>query len=342
VVGEMRHSQNMLLLAVAFLSFILFRKGGKLKADFLYSLAAISVISFAAQYFHFSANVIMQFIFVNVGLILIPHFISNFEGNYRPILAGMAVACIIQSTWIILNHLGFDPYSLYVHASKMTPTANGLIQSDGPVLEGSMGNPAVSSALIACTIPSLFRRKWICALPVCLIGLYFGNSAMSMLSFIVGLFFCCCVFKKRYKTLLAGFLISVGLLIIFRNHPFLADNERFAVWLNCLKMNEGLQILWGHGPGFFADNFHKIFNMKQKFIQAHNEYLEAYVMFGVIGLACIANLLRKITINNKLIFISLVIFLLNSVGFFTLHIAGTAVIGLITYALSVKKEQAWH
>lgn len=124
----------------------------------------------------------------------------------------------------------------------------------------------------------------------------------------------------------------------------LDDHGRFEVWENVLTWKTGfMDILIGQGPGFMADMYNKTFTMpvNENFTIIHNEFIELYFTFGVVGVVCAVwvfqKAIRKIT--DPVLIGILAGLLGSSVTFFPFHISTLSCVAAVTYALAVRSQE---
>jgi len=352
-----RFGQDMLFLALIYLSIVLFGFGDQIKkyTKIVIPLAVLSVYSFINQFNQVNYTVLYQWFCFNGALLLICQLLSH-KLRRGIFINAMAIACLIQSIWLILNSLGIDPYQIFwdivapgkyvkIHIGDGKITSYVGHETD---IVGSLHNRTLSGAVICGTIATLFRPKWFFAIPIAAYAVILTDSSMIYLStFAAILVYFTIKFKKNIKYVLINLAVQA---IIFFNvigvygPKFLQDSGRFRVWENTLVWLSGKDIMLGNGLGYFSQNYNRYFEAHKIFRQAHNEYLEYYIAFGLVGIIISAFLISPLFSARKSIIIvpCLAALLVDSFGSFPFHIAATALIGIICYCLTVTDQGEIH
>lgn len=358
--ADVRFGQDTLFMALVYLSVILFGYQENPLKRFkliIIPMGVLSIYSFFRQYLPTSDAVLYQFFCLNAGFMLLSQFLGNSRQiNKRVIYNAMAIACIIQSVWLILNSFGIDPYQIYFdicYPGRFTKlymgegTAVPFTGHETDII-GSIGNRTISGVMIPITLTTLTRKKWVFLLPIALYGVYLSDSSMIYLSTIVATV---SYFLLKYRANLKFMFISVGLtllvgynLIIAYGSKFVQDSGRFEVWQNTVGWSSGLDMWIGRGLGFFGDNYNKYFQARKIFLQTHNEYLEFYIAFGIIGIILLLIIIKPLFTANKSIILvpCLLAILIDSLGSFPFHIAATSLIGIICYSLIASDQGDIH
>lgn len=244
--------------------------------------------------------------------------------------------CLIESGWIILQYFNFDLHSEWIQF--LSPSYKA-IKLNGGELYGSLGNINHSGALIACTLPFLRPRYWI----IPSIALYLGNSTMPVICAMVAVISLYSYRKEFYLPIInAGIVLLIAAIGLFNglihSASFFHDNGRVQVW-KLMFQDVGYQF-WGKGFGYISELFSRNVINEQRFYQAHNEWLELYVISGLLGVGVGIYLILPVFKNkgNSAINACLISLLVNSLGNFTFHLAPLFMIFGTCYALQLDKE----
>lgn len=334
-----RHSQNTLFAVIALLYVLFF--GFKHKRQHL-DVSAIFALFFLSSYFnvynYLSLVGLLKTFWLTIGLTFILGLLNTLKReSFDIILEYISIAALIQCAWVLLGLFNQNPYDWFtVGSKKMILNGHKYIPHNGFILTGSLNQPTVSGAWLSVAGCSFFRRKYYWAIPLCLVSLLLLDGSTSIASyFVCGALFL--LFKKfirnRSLVLLIPALLSlVAILGSTVGIPFLDDNGRFYVWTNGVKLNYGLEVLWGSGIDYFSDHFNRIYpHGFHVFRNAHNEFIECYVAFGAAGLLGFGYILVKYfkLTNDKVWTIIGVGVLINACTLHVFHIAPIALLGIL-------------
>lgn len=200
-----------------------------------------------------------------------------------------------------------------------------------------MGQQTLFGAYIASTSAvALLKRKWVHYV-VQIIPALFTISSFTIGSCVVALFifFASIDFWKTLKASVALFCLVLLAWIFFPHLDIFFPNGRPRIWM--ATIDAALLKPWiGYGGGSFQYIFPKQFqpaDMKDFgfFIQAHNEYVQCFFEFGIIGVIGMIALLVSILkasvyalFNDKSILPSvafIISMLFNSIGNFPLQLS---------------------
>ena len=340
-----RLSQQMLFTFLVFLSLCLFGKG-KVSAKFpSKTIILFMFFAFFNQHTETSLNVLLQWLPFLAGCALL--FQANGQlKDIKIIYSYMFLAGLAHSSWIFLNYLGVDPLDVFLNTIgkyKRYVSKQGMdVKVMGPFLHHNL-----SGAFIALSIPTFFQRKTFIAVPIAALVLL--NTSMATISVVVGtLVYVWSRFNLNFRRLYISLFGGASLLFALTYYKpteklfrFFYDNGRLSVWYDSLTWLSGIWIFIGKGLGYFPDQFHKSFRYDMIFLQAHSEYVETYVAFGIIGVVL---LLRTIIIsikntNDSILLAIIACLCTNMVGNFTIHIAGLAIIGILCFSYSFREEE---
>jgi hypothetical protein len=270
-----------------------------------------------------------------VGVLFLAFVYGNKEViNHKLISNILGAVCVIESLWVISQSLGANPHSYWFQLTG--DFSKDLIYSKIPF--GSLGNPNHSGALIACLLP--FTRWY--AYPLAFIALCLGDSAMPVICSVVSLITFYSYSKKNYAPLVASILVLITSAVLlttgFFNGTFLSDSHRIQAWNKFIEVF-GFSFL-GKGFGWVPANFSKFSLLGGKFYQLHNEWLEAYAIGGLLGVAVGLYLILPVMKNrgNPAANACLIALLINSLGNFTFHLAPLFMVFAYCYALQLEDK----
>jgi len=214
---------------------------------------------------------------------------------------------------------------------------------------GAFSHPNLTGAYIAMCLPVFFRRAFLPYILLPIGAILLLKSALPILTAVVGtIIYISCTYKLDLKRTMASVVSAICSLTILCHWPmtqkyfvWFKNNGRFPVWEDTISWMTGLDVLIGRGLGYFYDQFPRTFTRHgQAFQQAHNEFLEIYIAFGLIGVVLFLYTLRPVFKHKDPVLIAgILASLINMVGHFTLHVAGTALVAIIYYSQLFKEKE---
>lgn len=319
-----RFSKDSLFFASVVISVMLF--GLQRVRGFGVVLACLAALAFINQDDFTSARVIYQFAGLSLGSILFLQFFSLKLSDIRTIEKCLAISCVIQSVFVLINVL-FN-YHLYSEIIGVLFSAKSTYTGGNIPPVGTLGNPNVSSSFIALTLPFLIYNYPYGA-PIAVIALFSTGSAMAIASILLAV----CL-SAPYRLVKVG-SVSLAIIIGFMRPDLFSG--RLEIWENGLKFST----FWGRGVGFIADNYRKYFTHELPVAQLHNEYLEYWIAFGVPGVILLVLFLRHVKIQSIELHykIAALTCLIGSVGHFIFHLSSTAMISIFIFAVILRGNQ---
>ena len=280
-----------------------------------------------------------QWLMIILGFMLIIICIeSDIDRNL--LINVLSIICILQSIWMTLEYFQVDigDYLMRLFTErpviKMKKTINGLVPYKGPVkVLGSLGQQTLSGVIPATLFITLFRKYWFTLIPLPIFAVYASGSANCFASMIVVISI---YLLLKYKTKILGYLITstlitTGLIYHFKRDFFYAG-ERFRAWKEILE-SIGHTFL-GKGPGYLYLYSRVVNNSNQVFKQAHNEFIDAYVIWGYAGLICILILAIHFFMKaekHKLLYPIMFGLVFNSFFNLTFHLSSLSLIAILIY-----------
>lgn len=279
----------------------------------------------------FSSYPAYQLAMVFTGIL----FIMAIPTNYRIISISLASVCLMQSVWVGLEHLGIDSHREILNALGANISPAAQIKP----ISGSLGNHNPSSALIAMTMPFIPMLLW----PVAFAAILYMGSTMGILSAVVAMV----VYLeysgriKRVLVKLYALLTALAAIVAsgwLSDYGYLGSTGRLPMWKEFIHwMGFSLK---GGGLGFVATKWTQHYDYNGlKFYQLHNEWLEAYSIGGIIGVAFMIWLALPCFKNkHPAISACLLAGLFNSLGNFTFHMAPLFIVFGACYSLQIKES----
>lgn len=243
----------------------------------------------------------------------------------------LGVVCLLESAWIISQYFQFNPGDFLFDSYAVENRFGGAF--------GSLGNPNHSAALVACTFPFLASQLW----PIPLVALIVSGSTMPAICALVGMSALIAYQFKTYAHLyFAGALLFVAAMVVwFSEIPadsLLSSSHRVEAW-KAIISDVGFQIS-GKGFGYIPEVFSRKMIQGMRFYQAHNEWIELYVIGGVLSVAIAIYLTLPIFKDrgNPAINACLISLLVNTLGNFTFHISPLFMVFGTCYALQLGED----
>ena len=296
-----------------------------------------AIYSIAMPYTTIGGNAFFQTMNILIGLGLISQFACNWDESLEQwIMNAFSLAAITQCVWVFSQKLGHEPMLDVFGVQGLSGL--GLI-------EGSLANRMVSAAYLGPLVPFLYRKWWCLFIPMVFLALYYLGSSMGMLSACIGLGY---MISKNWKLshIIASALLGAGGLCIgIRQFPVFFDpSGRYLAWKQIIQL-VGFQ--WtGFGTAVFHDKLWPNITAISGLKHPHNEFILAYLNWGVIGLVfCLVGIIYLLRVHKMtpIFAASLLGILAASMGSFPLHISSSSLIfiialGSLTHYSKVTKE----
>jgi O-antigen ligase len=236
---------------------------------------------------------------------------------------------------------------------------------------GFCGSWDISGIFIAATAPFLFSRKlWLVLIPA--IGIVACRSSFSMMALILSFLFYILISHRKLLKFILPVVCILGLIFFYRDGGLNKSKfmERFEICqvvtksilqgninirnsleedsTHIMKINSWTGVGLGNFLSIFPYYPGKYFNIRNSstglFNHAHNDYIEAFFEFGIIGgiilfgliLSNLFKLIISVKINKEiLVYVScLIAYLVNAAGIFASHIAVSVFLLIIIWGLS--------
>lgn len=232
--------------------------------------------------------------------------------HFKRVLDIICAIAMINCMFMVMQYLGLWVLVLpkggvdviYTHPSKFIHITQAL--HDYP-LTGLMSNTNMTASLLAVSLPAFMRREWIVCLPL----VYAMILKLGCMGGIIPAGIITMIFLWKYSRLATYFFmfyVILGVWYVLKTQ--LVNSERWEVWHIMVTKLARPRWIIGWGVGQFKVIFpvlHQQFFMGQhagqRFLQAHNEYLQLFIELGAIGFTAIAGYLafiwRKILKNKE-------------------------------------------
>lgn len=271
------------------------------------------------------------------------------KDNANIILDGICLIAIYQLFMMILQFIG-----IWIHIIPLTLWEGGTFKTyfertkfsftivDNPryywsTVTGFTSNVTMASGLLAMCLPAFFRKKWWLWIPLVAAGLLSAKAMSGIFAAIIVSVIYTWVYTPKIRWQIISGLLAVMLVWVIKieNHTQLLNgNGRFEAWkfITSKLIPKRWIIGWGVGQ---APALYPIIQRETSFkniawIHAHNEFINLWVEYGVIGfvigMGYVFTLIKNGFINiakNKtkfLIFLGVVSGLLNCQVSFPLHV----------------------
>lgn len=257
----------------------------------------------------------------------------------------ICIAAIIQGIISGLQMLGFDPV---FELLNRTITAQKLL--DKNMIIGSLGNPNFLTAFMAFSLVFFLRGKWIFAAIIPVFFLIAGKTTGSFVAAAMGI-------SIYYRKPIYGIIISAAYMlwdspyrqtvlgitgspsdggsvtVITPQGSVLEDEKRdmgrVFYWKTAITqlLANPLYVIFGFGPGTGPFRY-----------PLHNEWLESWYQYGVIGFGLLSGYVLTIYRKNKILFTAFIIICLNMAVNYPLHLGPSAFLIIIIAAL-IERER---
>lgn len=321
--------RNQIFLTLSVISLIIYgSKMSWVKVPIVFFLIVVLI----NQWSPLSMNVYNQWVFFSIGIALFSQSLDQSTMNMKYLDKGFFVALWIACLWSALEYFGFQPLAIFQYFNEaLKPTAN----TSSNQLHGILQNRAFSACLIAALFPFCLKKSRIYFVVVPLLAVYTLGSATATLAIVSILY----VFGLKYL----GWLKSSCYLLLFSivaailvPIEFWSMGNRWKLWTYVIRHQE--LSFFAHGVGYATDMLMDISYplLKETFGNMHNEYITAYLSFGLCGLFYMVYLMTRIRLTNVHYAASAVAILVSAVGFFPLHKAPLVAILILVYPHAIK------
>lgn len=316
-------SKDIFFVFCCLVSFSIFKVGEVKNRSILY-LSLLSPLVYFNQGNTFDLAFLYQGICYLCGFILLKQAMTNKQRLDK----FFAWACYIQVYFISVSVLyGGNAYN------DMLRDLFGfdivVIVSDADLYNGTINNPTVLAWFLAITIPFV-QGRIMKSLPILLLIL--SNSATGVIALISGWLF---VKWRNAKFIYWRVVVTLApitfmILAYISTFPgYLNGHGRITMWLASLeKMNN---YVIGDGMAFFYEQ--KIMIKNKLMLQAHSEFLELFIVFGLLGVALLLYFFwynrDKILRAEDSYLWSFVSILVCALTGFNFHMSTTAVVGIL-------------
>jgi len=336
--GDIKFHKDLLFLALTFCGLLKFRV-----KNFPKVLYPIILLAFFNMYRSTAPTVYLHYTMVWAGFLFLGMCLS-YEMDKVILRRGFILLGVIQTLYLLANHY-FNYIPMFGHAvvfvgGKWVPAASHQL----PIPPGALGNPMVSAGGLALLLPFFFSSvAGFVLLPLILYGVWLTNSALAYMALPITIWTWGLTRIRGWGWRLIYLLWTlIGSILSYKvlsNLNFFQDGTRGKMWEIAVKAVT--RPIEGHGLGIFKDQFTRIamtqVDMKNVWAQAHSDYVEIFVAFGLIGLSTLIILLSRMRIRRESwqFLAVMFIFLSQCYGSFPLHISFLTAITIMCYSVTV-------
>jgi hypothetical protein len=325
-----RISKDVLTMVLVGVSYCLFGLTKELTGKTRGFIASFLIVAFIVKDDLVKVNFFYHYTMILMTALFSIQFISNSRKEYLDIfLKSILIAGVTQSIFSIINHFGHNIYDIFF-----------LILNDGTNIvkryppngaTGTMGNQNVLGSLIAISLPTSFTKKRIWFAPLLILGIYLSNSLAPIISAIVGvLIYIIYSYRKNVARWCVGLgvlclsVLSFALPLYFKG---IDPTKRLIGWAKLVKHISIEKLFLGHGAGYLKNNYGLWQIERGTYLhQAHNEYLELFFTFGLVGFFIVFFFVKNMYPKDIILFTIFTVGLVNSFFHFAFHISITALI----------------
>ena len=351
---DVGHCKNMFFLFTAFFGVIVFGIKSAKPIDYLLTLPFV-LLGFFNMWHLGSYTGLIQWLSITAGAIL---FLQSKGFDQKLIKKYLSLICVAASASILLGYFKIDFYDI-IGTPNYPSKGKGLIKGKTYEMQyfhgllGGIGHTAILAALTASISGPI----------VFVIGLLatFKVAAMGTMTPLLGL---CAGLLARVLNTRAKVLIFIPILIgtmsgMYLTQPLIPkaiDSEisqlntsaRQNIWKGAIYSALKKPII-GRGPGYFADMMKMYYTKKMKrgekaplWRQVHNDFIETFLAFGLVGLILLGYVLFKAFKNlnhNREIVSGVATLCVIALTWFPIHIAIVSPIAIILLSLSQLKHE---
>ena len=228
----------------------------------------------------------------------------------------ICVSAIIQSLIAIPQHFGVFPFM------ELLSYAGLNIVNPVPGAIGTLENTGFLAAYIAISLPFFFRRRWCWFVPVIVVQLIPLKASTAVIGAVIGV----AVFWNAWWVIAVLSIVALG-YVWYDNLFTTGLDNRFAFWKMCIS---NVKNPWyGHGVG------------AQWGVRAylHNEYLQVFWEFGLIGLGLVVGYIATVYRRDRMLFAALCIAIVNCVGNYPMHLPPSGYLIVVIIGLIERKKR---
>lgn len=314
-----RYSHEMFLILISVLSTFFFTKESELKLKTALGLFALLAFFNAADFT--SLQYLTQIVVILPFIVLCSKISSQSIDDYF-VKNCIGAGAIVQSIFAVLNVWGVNSYGLIYGGVKVFMTAVPEASN------GTLGNANIMGAMLAMSLPVFFRRTWLWFSPVVFIGIYLSGSVTPWLivgASVIGYLWTTRINKILFLAPVVGVIVSH---VVVWGEWF--NNHRIHIWTKIIAKSHGYEI-FGRGTGFISLNSNAWKLNDTAATQAHNEYIELFYTYGLMGVALVTAVLWMRKDEDKIRTAILSGGIVGAFTHFELHVAITSL--LFAYAL---------
>lgn len=276
--GTVRYSKDLFLLGAALICLVLGYRSSLPKPVKLLTLTGL-VLAFFHKQNYLSVTFTQQFIYLGFYAVLAGLFWVNSRKKDLDIYLDCILgAGVVQALMVCCD---FDLTQLFVPRGTVKHITNVIT-----LPTGTMGNTNVTGAFIALCLPAAFRKNRVIFAPLLLGALLIMKARGGLLAGACGIIYLYMIGHSRklssFPRYAAPFFLCSSVLAAFFA-PRVYDSGRFEMWFKSIEQLTIKKLLIGGGTAFVPDNPLLWTKWKRLVPSLHNEYLEIFINYGVLG-----------------------------------------------------------
>jgi len=277
----------------------------------------------------------------------------------RYVLNGVCILILLQALDMILQYFGVMMWIVPLKQEGLKYIfRNSFIQiipmEQVKFVSGFLSHPNMAASLLALGIPAFFRPKWYWGIPVVCLALFFSHSLGGIIPAALALVVFVCWKAGKHRYWIIPTLISLCSVYIWKFDSLqniMAGTGRVGVWKEIFTNVIPKHPIIGWGIGQYKIVFTTLHEaliggayIKERMVQAHNEFIQLWVDTGIIGVGIAISFLVSLVVRGfkektdmaKIALIGLMVTVLNSGVNFLFHTT-PGIIGLLWFAILGKK-----
>lgn len=336
--NDVRVCRNYLVVGLVTLSFLIFITK-RISLAQTWPITGLLVLGWFNHQNFYSAAALEQTVVFSAFCLLMMQMMSNIDNSNKNIVINyLRLSCLLQVFLMLLNYFfSFNPYNPQVEATKIL---------------GSFGQETLAAAYVAILAPLFLVGRWRWFLFPIILAVVLSTSAIATTSLVAGILFYFIIryFSNLFTILTIFTFVLFAFLafaLYFIDFNYFDDKGRFLVWSILMKdffHSSIFSILFGHGFGYIYENTRILCkDCKEIFTYAHNEYIEAFFIWGISSVFLIYPFIKRLFKSQnfyKYSFISacLVALSVNCIGNFPLHLSPIGLGAMLLYTCIVNDK----
>ena len=345
---SLRFNHQLLAIWTVMVLFALFFIKSIWLKGFLVWMVVRTAIAFIGKNFGGDFYITLNTIFI---FLIFYQLLMN-EAEPLHLLNAICIITLLHLLWMAMQYFGL--WVFVVPKGGLSVSSNQIFLKEWPIhilitqgkhtITGLMGNPNITSALLALGLPAFFRRGWFWFIPLIWIGLVIAHSLGGTIPAMLAMLWLAWNKSGKYKYWIfpACLLLFMGYIVkteVIKN----IGSSRFPMWWAVTRDLIPKHWIIGWVVGEFEVRF-----MGQRWNEFHNEYLELWFEQGIIALGLIMGFIISTvvgfwrTVNkswiSRIALIGVATVLLNSGVNFLFHVT-PGIVGIVWFVILRKSLQ---